>query len=128
MDNNQYVGHIYPSVIPYFDKRKRKMSTKGRPVLILKSENDTGDSDFLCLPVSKVSVKKNLNPYYDVEINNQNYSDLTLKEPISYIRCHKCFTLNKKEIRFDRCFGNVMQYTELYASIIEKVKAFIIDL
>ena len=29
------VGKIYPSILPYFDKRERKIKYKSRPILII---------------------------------------------------------------------------------------------
>ena len=48
------VGKIYPSILPYFDKRERKIKYKSRPILII-AEPIGIDTEYTVLPVSTIS-------------------------------------------------------------------------
>ena len=48
------VGKIYPSILPYFDKRERRIKYKSRPILII-AEPIGIDTEYTVLPVSTIS-------------------------------------------------------------------------
>ena len=60
----------------YYDKTKQKMSFKGRPVLII---GEADKNDYNVLPVSRVTDKKYLDPFYDIPIDPKHLLDVALK-------------------------------------------------
>lgn len=113
------IGKIYSSLFPYFDRMTNKMSYKNRPVLII---SDKKNNDYTILPISKVSIKKNIDLEFDVQIIPENYPKLNLKN-ISYVRTHKQTPLHQgclhKEISDLK-----ESYPELFLEIISKVEEF----
>lgn len=59
-------GKAYISTFQYYDIRSKKMSFKSQPVLVI-GQADT--SDYVVLPISRVTNKANLDDYYDVPID-----------------------------------------------------------
>lgn len=66
------VGKIYPSILPYFDKRERKIKYKSRPILII-AEPIGIDTEYTVLPVSTISNQAFYNPLYDTELLPRNF-------------------------------------------------------
>ena len=75
------LGKIYSSVIPYYDRIKKQISYKKRPVLIISGPRN---NDYTVLPVSTVSIKKNLDPIYDVEVDPAKYPNRDLTGLVGY--------------------------------------------
>lgn len=126
-DNSSLVGTIKVSRMPYYDNKTSSIKFKSRPVLILKAENRTGISDFTVLPISSVSFKKNINQKFDVEVTQATYPLLNLKKDVSYIRCGKFMTINKKELAVAEISNLKVRYPDLWKYIISLAKEYISD-
>ena len=113
------IGKAYVSAFQYYDIRSKKMSFKSRPVLVI---GQADDSDYVVLPISRVTNKANLDGYYDVPINPTDVPKMNLKQ-LSYIRAHKQAVVNvaslTKEIVDFRT-----EYKEIYIEALSKVEEF----
>lgn len=125
LDNTSLVGKIKASKMPYYDNKARTIKFKARPVLILKAERDSGNSDFTVLPISSVSFQQNINKSFDLEVTKKAYPLLNLTKNICYIRCGKIMTLNKSDLATSTISDLRGEYPELWASILEKVNLYI---
>ena len=95
------------------------MSFKSRPVLII-GQADT--SDYIVLPISRITNRHNLDSYYDVEINPSNVPLMGLTST-SYIRTHKQSIVHSGELtRQITDFKN--EYFEIYLDVMSKVEEF----
>jgi len=79
------IGKIYTSMTEFFDSKTNSTRIKARPVLIL---TDTRNNDYTVLPISTITIKTNIDTYYDIKIDPISYPKLKLKK-ISYVRTHK---------------------------------------
>ena len=113
------IGKIYWSVFPYYDRKAGKNSFKKRPVLII---NGPRNNDYTVLPVSSVSIKSNLDPEYDIEIDPANYPALGLVK-VCYIRTHKQTIVHQASLTTQ--LGDMKKdYEELYLRIMLKLEQF----
>ena len=55
------IGKIYTVLFPYYDRKLQRNPYKKRPILIIAGSRN---NDFTVLPVSSVSIKKNLDIEY----------------------------------------------------------------
>ena len=113
------IGKAYVSVFPFFDIKTNRQSYKSRPVLIIGQADIT---DYVVLPISRVTNRSHLDSYYDVEVKPDNVPLMRLKET-SYIRTHKQTianegSLTKEIVNFRK------EYEELYLTIISRVEEF----
>lgn len=113
------IGHIYSSVIPYYDSLRRQNSYKKRPVLIISGPRN---NDYTVLPVSTVSKKQNLDLEYDVEIDPSIYPNTNL-DKISYVRTHKQTTVHMASLTSQIC-DLKGEYEKLYRDILIHLEAF----
>ena len=113
------IGKAYVSAFQYYDIRSKEMSFKSRPVLVI---GRADDSDYVVLPISRVTNKANLDGYYDVPVNPTDVPKMNLKQ-LSYIRAHKQGVVNvaslTKEIVDFRT-----EYEEIYIEVLSKVEEF----
>lgn len=113
------IGKAYVSAFQYYDIRNKKMSFKGRPVLVI---GRADDSDYVVLPISRVTNRANLDEYFDVPIEPKDVPKMNLKQ-LSYIRAHKQAVVNAasltKEIVDFRS-----EYEEIYTDVLVKVEEF----
>lgn len=113
------VGKIYPSILPYFDKRERKIKYKSRPILII-AEPIGIDTEYTVLPVSTISNQAFYNPLYDTELLPRNFPNLSISRK-SFVRSHKQTTVYKSTIDFKQCIGDIKKsYPETYYEIVNK--------
>lgn len=113
------IGEIRKTFTPYYDKVLKKQSIKSRPALIVGMADS---SDYVVLPVSRVSIRSNLDPDYDIEVNPAKYPLLCLNA-VSYIRTHKQTVIHAAEI--GGAIGNLRNsYEDLYLTVIEKRDTF----
>ena len=113
------IGEIRAVLAQYYDSAKGKMAFKARPALIIAQADS---SDYVVLPVSRVTRKENLHPVYDIEITPAQYPDLHLPS-VSYVRTHKQIVVHSGEI--GSVYGNMKtSYEELYLTVLEKREAF----
>lgn len=92
------IGKAYVSAFKFYDVRTKKMAFKGRPVLVIGKADDT---DYVVLPISRVTNKANLDSYYDVPIDPVDVPKMNLKQT-SYIRTHKQAVVNSAELTTDQ--------------------------
>lgn len=79
------IGKVYLSVIDFYDSKLQAMSKKARPVLIV---GGPYENDYIVLPISTITNRANLNPYYDILIPPQDRLTLSLPREC-FIRTHK---------------------------------------
>lgn len=87
------IGKVYIAKLPFYNVKTQDMEFKNRPVLVIGKPDD---GDYNVLPISSISVRRNVNLRYDIEISKENYGLLKLSKDISYIRTSKSTTLNYK--------------------------------
>lgn len=113
------IGEAYVSVFKFYDTKKGKMSFKKRPVLVIGKADDT---DYVVLPISRVTKKENLDLVYDIEIEKEKFPLMNLKEN-SYIRTHKQTVLNKGDLIY-KMINIRSEYSNLYHKVIKNVENF----
>lgn len=107
------IGKIVKIRTPYYDRLSKTTKFKSRPGLVVENYGLT-DSDYIVLPVSKISDKRMRNPKYDLEIDPKDFPLSNLKV-YSFIRCHKQIPIPKanisgvifdfKEVYFEKIYG-----------------------
>ncbi|MBJ6744911.1 hypothetical protein JEQ21_00310 [Streptococcus sp. 121] len=83
-NNTSLIGKIKSSRFPYYDSKTRAIRFKNRPVLILNIEKETGFTDLTVLPVSSITIRKNIDKKFDLEIKSSEYPLLELSKEVSY--------------------------------------------
>lgn len=113
------IGKTYWAIFKFYDNSQQKMAFKKRPVLII---GEADKSDYIVLPISRVTQKQNLDLHYDFELQPLDYPLLSLKA-ISYVRTHKQTVLNKGEL--GNCIADFgSEYQDSYISVIALVEEF----
>ncbi len=113
------IGKVCVSKAKYYDATTKKLKFKTRPVLII-GQADT--SDYVALPISRITNHKNTDPTYDYPLEKATYPLLNLHDK-SYIRTHKQFIVNSGEITQIICDFKLC-YQNSYSSIISLVDQF----
>lgn len=113
------IGKIYKACTPYYDRATHTMSYKARPALVLaKADAD----DYVVLPVSSISVRSNIDPVYDIEIDPSLYPKTNLTHT-SYVRTHKQIVVHRASL-----YGEIgdlkSEYEDLYLTILERREEF----
>lgn len=107
------------ATFPYYDNRKHKNAFKRRPVLVIGKADDT---DFVTLPISKVSHRENVDIEYDISIQIADYPLMNLTSD-SFVRTHKQTITNGADI--SRFVVNIKEeYQDLWLEILSKVEDF----
>jgi hypothetical protein len=101
LKSSDYIGKIVISRFPYFDISSNKIKFKARPVLIIGCEFEELPCDFNVLPISKVSDGSKINNLYDFKLNKIECDKLNLKSIPSYIRTHKQYIVNSRDVHSD---------------------------
>lgn len=113
------IGKIYKARTPFYDHTAQRMDFKARPVLVL-AQADAGD--YVVLPISTISIRTNVDPVYDIEIDPALYPKLHLRR-VSYVRTHKQTTVNRANLC--EIIGDLKaDYEDLYLTILLKREAF----
>ena len=112
------IGMFCVATFPYYDTSTGRNKFKKRPMIIL---GQADSSDYVTLPVSKVSIKENIDDEYDLEIVCDEYPLLNLN-CTSYIRTHKQTITNRNGIRTIISVKDT--YPESWLSILQKVEDF----
>lgn len=99
--------------------KKHRSSFKQRPVLIIGKADLT---DFVVLPVLRVTIKQNLDEKYDIELQPASFPKANLTD-ISYVRTHKQTIINKADL-VKEVVDFKKEYNKTYIHIINKVKQF----
>lgn len=112
------IGMFCVATFPYYDTSTGRNKFKKRPMIIL---GQADSSDYVTLPVSKVSIKENIDDEYDLEIVCDEYPLLNLN-CTSYIRTHKQTITNRNGLRTIISVKDT--YPELWLSILQKIEDF----
>lgn len=124
MNNEQLIGDIRISRLPYYDKHTKTVKYKGRPVLIVNVEKEEGTCDVTCLPVASVKNETNLSEYYDEKIDSDIYPELKLTNKVSYVRSHKVQTIHSSSLSHYKCSNMKTSYPDLYEVIVQKLSDY----
>ena len=115
------IGKIVKIRVHYYDASTRTTKFKVRPGLVISGYGSI-DTDYIVLPISKISRAQNISHEYDLPIDPSTYplSKLTV---YSYIRCHKQATIARADI-----IGEISDfktdYPDKYLEIISLVEKF----
>ncbi|MBQ2901183.1 MAG: hypothetical protein IJE49_04990 [Agathobacter sp.] len=113
------IGKAYVSVFKFYNSNTKKMEFKNRPVLII---GQADSSDYVILPISRITNQNNIDSYYDVPINPTDVPLMNLTQR-SYIRTHKQSVVHSGELtKAIVDFRN--EYEELYLDVISKMEEF----
>jgi len=113
------IGWYCIATFPYYDNQNNRNAFKRRPMLVI-GQADT--SDFVTLPISKVSYRENIDIEYDIAIQIADYPRMQLRSD-SYVRTHKQTITHRADIT--RSVVNVKEeYPDLWLEILSKVEDF----
>ena len=113
------IGEIRSARTPFYDTSIHKIAVKGRPALLIAKADS---SDYVALPVSRVTKSANLDPTYDIKVDPAIYPKLNLTA-VSYVRTHKQTTVNAGQV--GRLYGDMKaEYPDLYMEILAKREQF----
>lgn len=113
------IGKAYTSAFPFFDIQTHKNSFKVRPVLII---GKADSSDYVVLPISRITNRQNLDSFYDILITQITTPKMNLKKD-SYIRTHKQYIINLGSLVKEIVdFKN--EYPDIYIDAMAKVEDF----
>lgn len=113
------IGKAYVSTFKYYDNQTHRMAFKNRPVLIV---GKADSSDYVILPISRITNQSNIDSYYDVPIEPTDVPLFHLTQR-SYIRTHKQSIvhfgeLTKEIVDFRK------EYSDIYVDVIAKMEEF----
>lgn len=113
------IGKVYLSVVDFYNSRLQAMSRKARPVLIVAGPYE---NDYIVLPISTITNRSNLNPYYDIPISLQDRTVLGLPKEC-FIRTHKQLPLHSASLL--KLKGDMKaDLPDLYLDAIAKMEEF----
>lgn len=119
------IGEIWISAFKYYDSIKHRMAFKSRPVLII---GQADSSDYVVLPVSRVTKRENLDMHYDYEMKPETYAESDLKlSATSFVRTHKQAVLNEGEL-IKKVLNLKEEFPKIYEEIVDLVEEFQKDL
>ena len=113
------IGKAFVSTFQFYNNRTHRMEFKNRPVLIVGQADAT---DYVILPISRVTNSANLDADYDVPIEPQDVPLMNLKQT-SYIRTHKQSIVHSGELTRE-IVDFRKEYSDKYADVIAKMKEF----
>jgi hypothetical protein len=103
----------------YYNSKSRKIEFKNRPVLVI---GKADSSDYVILPISRVTNQVNLNRYYDVLLETTEVPLMNLKCN-SYVRSHKQSVVHEGEL-IKEIVDFKDEYANTYKLIIDKMEEF----
>ena len=112
-------GKACISVTKYYDAKTHRHGLKNRPVLII---GHSDGSDYVALPVSRITHSENIDTSYDFPMEIEDYPDMKLVKK-SYVRTHKQFIVNEKDIAKVIC-NFAAKYSDSYLDILARVDRF----
>lgn len=113
------IGKAYVSTFPYYDRITRSNRFKSRPVLII---GKSDSSDYVVLPISRVTRRENLDSQYDYELKPECFPLMNLTQT-SYVRTHKQTIAHDGVLT--KCITDFKKnYPEAYLNIIKNVEKF----
>lgn len=92
------IGKIAIGALPYYDLRTKQTKFKKRPMLIIGVEKDLLPCDLTYLPLSSISIRKNVSDKFDVMLKEEVHAHLNLNIYPSYIRTHKQGVIYSKKL------------------------------
>lgn len=113
------IGKACVSIIKFYNKKTHNMGFKKRPVLVLGQADST---DYVVLPISRVTNRLNLDVDYDFPITPQECPLMNLKQT-SYIRTHKQTVVNAGELT-SIIVDFKKEYPDKYVNVIKKMEEF----
>lgn len=113
------IGKAYWATFKYYNSSSHKMDFKKRPVLII---GQADESDFVVLPISRVTRREHIDQQYDFELQAADYPKLSLKAT-SYVRTHKQSIANIGELA-DPIADLKKEYPDTYIKILALVEEF----
>lgn len=113
------IGWYCIATFPYYNSRTNRNEFKERPMLVIGQADNT---DFVTLPISKVSHRENVDIEYDVAIQISDYPLMNLRFD-SFIRTHKQTITNKSSI-IKQVVNVKEEYQDLWLDILSKVEIF----
>lgn len=113
------IGKAYVSIFRFYDNRTNQMSFKRRPVLIV---GKADSSDYVILPISRVTNQSNLDSHYDVPIEPANVPLMNLTQK-SYIRTHKQSVVHAGELARE-IVDFKSEYEDIYLDVLCKMEEF----
>lgn len=113
------IGKAYISTFQYYNRCTQRMDFKSRPVLIIGKADDT---DYVVLPISRVTNVVNLDPEYDFQITPEDFPLMNLTHR-SYVRTHKQSIIHAGELVREIIDFREAYYDE-YIDIIAKMEDF----
>lgn len=102
------IGKAYVSVFKHYDNHAHRMAFKNRPFLIVGKADDT---DYVILPISRVTNHNNIDCYYDVPIDPLDVPLMNLTQR-SYIRTHKQTVVHTGEL-----IKEIVDFRKEYADV-----------
>lgn len=113
------IGGVYLSIVDFYDTKLQRTSRKTRPVLIVDGPHE---NDYIVLPISTITKRQNLNPYYDILIPPQDRVTLNLPKEC-FIRTHKQVPIHGGSLH--KLIGNMKSdIPDLYIDAIAKMEEF----
>lgn len=113
------IGKAYVSSFPFYDNKTKKMSFKGRPVLVV---GKADSNDYVILPISRVTNQSNLDSYYDVPIEPADVPLMNLTQK-SFIRTHKQSVVHIGELARE-IVDFKSEYEDIYLDVLCKMEEF----
>lgn len=111
------IGKAYKSLLPYYDNRTHTQKFKSRPCLII-GKADSGD--YIILPISSISDKSKIDPYYDIPLDKSTFAFL---HKDSFLRTHKQTICNVAHLK-DQLADFKVTYEETYFDALSRVEQF----
>ena len=113
------IGKAYVSVFKFYNNKTNKLDFKCRPVLIV---GKADSSDYIILPISRVTNQSNLDIYYDVPIEPEDVPLMNLSQK-SYIRTHKQSVVHAGELTKE-IVDFKSEYEDIYLNVLCKMEEF----
>ena len=113
------IGKAYVATFPFYNNQIHQMQFKNRPVLII---GQADSSDYIVLPISRITNSVNIDPYYDHMITIQTTPLMNLKQT-SYIRTHKQTVINIASLT-KMIVDFRQEYSDIYMEVLAKVEEF----
>ena len=98
--------------------RRLRCHLKKTVMIVVKADN----TDYIVLPISRVSKRENLDEYYDVLLSPDAVPKLNLTQH-SYVRTHKQSVVNIVEL-YREITDFKKDYMDIYPDIISKMEKF----
>lgn len=119
-----YVGQIGKARLPFYNSKTDRIEYKARPALIIGAEKEYLPCDFTLLPLSRVTHKRLIDEVFDVKLTREKCLQYNLNSDESYIRTHKVFTTNSREIGASFIYDLKTNDPDMYAEIRKRFEAF----